>query len=34
MKKKSDSGFDGCKSILDIYKCPKSKNGVRPLQKT
>jgi hypothetical protein len=33
-EKKSDSGFDGCKSVLDIYKCPKTKNGVRPLQKT
>ena len=33
IRKKIDSGFDGRKSILDIYKCPKSKNGVRHLQK-
>ena len=34
MKKICNSGFDGRKSILDIYKCPKTKNGVRPLEKT
>ena len=32
--KKSYSGFDGRKSILDIYKCPFSIFGHGPLQKT
>ena len=33
IRKKIDSGFDGRKPILDIYKCPKTKNGHGHLQK-
>ena len=32
-EKKSNSGFDGCKPVLDIYKCPISIFGHGPLKK-